>query len=84
MPQHDPNNYSWVLDKLWAVLFLLFGWMWSRIGKNERSAQDAKDSLSNHKLHLAENYMPKSDFRDFKEEMASRFDRIETLIRGKE
>jgi len=58
--------------------------MWKRTTANEKATTNVKDSLASHKLHLAENYMPKDDFKTFKHEMSSRFDRLEDLIRGKQ
>ena len=84
MHNNDLGLLTWIGDKLWIALFAAFGWMWKRTTSNEKATVKVKDSLANHKLHLAENYMPKDDFHSFKKEISGRFDRLEDLIRGKQ
>lgn len=87
MPQNDPNSYSWIVTTLVAFMLTLSGWfmkvIWSRTNDNAKSAQKVSDSLGRHKLHLAENYVPKDDFKYFSDRMEKRFDKLEELFRSR-
>ena len=85
MPQNDPNNYSWLVTPLVAFMLAVSGWymkvIWGRTNDNAKSAQKVSDNLGRHKLHLAENYVPKGDFKHLIDRMEKRFDKIEELCR---
>jgi len=81
----NPDNYSWVATPVLAALLTISGWfmkvLWGRTKDNAKSVQKVSDRLGRHKLHLAETYVPKEDFKDFGDRMDKRFDKIEELFR---
>lgn len=58
---------------LWGALVPIAGW---QIKKNA----DLTKELSDHKTHVAENYVNKSDFREVAGEIRRSLERIETKL----
>lgn len=87
MSENNPESYNWLASVIMTITLAVVGGftkvIWGRTAENSEAAQRVSDRLANHKLHLAETYVPKDDFKDFGDRMDKQFDEIKSLLRSK-
>lgn len=57
MPSSDPSSLLELGNWLWTIVIGPFIFLFKKISKNT-------EELANHKQHVAENYVPKEDYRE--------------------
>lgn len=73
MPTNDPNNFE-LIKWLWGVLSIPIVFLFKKISDNTKE-------VSEHRQHVAENYVPKEDYRmdmrDIKDDLKTIIDKMD-------
>lgn len=79
---HESFNES--LKHIWALLSIPLGWLWILTGRNAKELKEAKEELSNSRVHTAEKYVTKDSLKEsiqpIKEDIKEIKQDIKTLI----